>query len=161
MAFLGREKELRLLENIYASDTFEFGIIHGRRRVGKTTLIKHSIKEKKAVYLLAQQANVKMNLEIFSNIYGTYKGFGQMIYGSFEELFKAIFEEKNLIVVIDEFTYLTEVDPSFESMLQGLIDSHKDNSTIKLIISGSEIGMFENIFSHSRPLFEDIRFPTT
>ncbi|MCK4552542.1 MAG: ATP-binding protein, partial [Tenericutes bacterium] len=137
----------------YESKRFEFGIIHGRRRVGKTTLLKHSIMGKKALYLLAQQANAKVNLEIFSKIYGNYKGVGQIIYESFGALFKSIFQEPDLIVIIDEFTYLTEVDPSVESILQGLIDTYKDNSTIKLLISGSEIGMFENIFSHSKPLF--------
>jgi len=58
-----------------------------------------------------------------------------------------------LIVVLDEFTYLTEVDSSIESVLQGLIDSYKDISTIKFIVSGSEIGMYENLFSVSKPLF--------
>ncbi len=151
--FLGREKEMKLLENLYTSKVFEFGILHGRRRVGKTTLLKESIKDKNALYLLAQQANAKTNLEIFSRNYGQLKGIGEISFSSFEDLFKAIFMETNLIVVIDEFTYLVEVDTSFESMLQGLIDQYKDTSTLKLIISGSEIGMFENLFSHSKPLF--------
>lgn len=151
--FLGRERELKLLKNLYTSQRFEFGIIHGRRRVGKTTLLKESIKDTKSLYLLAQQANAKTNLEIFSKIYGQFKGYGQIIYNSFNDLFEAIFIEHDLVVIIDEFSYLTEVDASFESVLQGLIDKHKDTSTIKLIISGSEIGMFENLFSHSKPLF--------
>ncbi len=151
--FLGRKKEMKLLNNLYKSESFEFGIIHGRRRVGKTTLLKESIKGEKALYLLSQQANAKMNLEIFSKNYGQLKGFGQITYDTFNDLFEAIFNESNLVVIIDEFTYLTEVDASFESLLQGLIDKHKDTSTVKLVISGSEIGMFENIFSHSKPLF--------
>lgn len=151
--FIGREKETGLLQNVYASEKFEFGIVHGRRRVGKTTLLKHSIEGRKAIYLLAQQANAKMNLELFSRAYGNYKNIGQIVFESFADLFTAIFKESHLIVIIDEFTYLNAVEPALESILQGVIDEYKNNSTIKLIISGSEIGMFDNLFAHSKPLF--------
>lgn len=151
--FLGRQKELILLNDKYESPNFEFGIIHGRRRVGKTTLLKESIRDRKAIYFLSQQANKETNLDIFSNVYARYKKLGELRYNSFEALFKEIFKEDKLIVIIDEFTYLTEADKSIESVLQGLVDNLKDESDIKLIISGSEIGMFENLFSHSKPLF--------
>lgn len=153
MMFLGREKELKMLEDKFNSPKFEFGIIHGRRRVGKTTLLKEATKNQKAIYFLAQQANKETNLDIFSKVFAKYKGIGLVLYASFEALFEQIFKEEKLIVVIDEFTYLTNVDKSIESVLQGLIDNHKDESNIKLIISGSEVGMYENLFSHSKPLF--------
>lgn len=151
--FLGREKELKMLSNYYDSSTFEFGVIHGRRRVGKTTLLKESIKGRKSLYLLAQQANAKTNLDLFSKRYGELLGVGQIRYDSFRDFFEAIFKEDQLIVVLDEFSYLTEVDTSIESVLQGLIDSYKEMTSIKFIISGSEIGMFNNHFSVSKPLF--------
>jgi AAA+ ATPase superfamily predicted ATPase len=151
--FLGREKELKMLRNYYDSNTFEFGVIHGRRRVGKTTLLKESITGKRSLYLIAQQANSKTNLDLFSQRYGELIGAGQIRYNSFRHFFIALFNEKDLIVVLDEFSYLTEVDPSIESLLQELIDAYKEVTTIKFIVSGSEIGMFNNHFSVSRPLF--------
>lgn len=151
--FLGREKELKMLRNYYDSNTFEFGVIHGRRRVGKTTLLKESITGKRSLYLIAQQANSKTNLDLFSQRYGELIGAGQIRYNSFRQFFIALFNEKDLIVVLDEFSYLTEVDPSIESLLQELIDAYKEVATIKFIVSGSEIGMFNNHFSVSRPLF--------
>lgn len=151
--FLGREKEILLLKEKYNSGKFEFGIIHGRRRVGKTTLLKESIKDKKAIYFLARQANRETNLEIFSKIYAEYKNIGDIRYKSFEALLEELFKEKDLIVIIDEFTYLTTADPSLESLVQGLIDSKKEESNIKLIISGSEVRMFDNLFSQSKPLY--------
>ena len=151
--FLGREKELKILSDYYESNTFEFGVIHGRRRVGKTTLLKESIKGKKSLYLLAQQANAKTNLDLFSKRYGEILGVGQITYDSFRDFFEAIFKEEHLIVILDEFSYLTEVDASVESVLQGLIDHYKELTSIKFIISGSEIGMFNNHFSVSKPLF--------
>jgi AAA+ ATPase superfamily predicted ATPase len=151
--FLGRDKELAMLKQYYQSNRFEFGVIHGRRGVGKTTLLKESIKGKKSLYLLAQQANAKTNLDLFSKRYGELIKVGKITFDSFYDFFEALFKEENLIVVLDEFTYLTEVDSSIESILQGLIDAYKDVSTIKFIISGSEIGMYENLFSVSKPLF--------
>jgi hypothetical protein len=151
--FIGREKELKMLSDYYDSNTFEFGVIHGRRRVGKTTLLKESIKGRKSLYLLAQQANAKTNLDLFSKRYGELLGVGQITYDSFRNFFEAIFKEDQLIVILDEFSYLTEVDASIESVLQGLIDTYKEMSSIKFIISGSEIGMFKNHFSVSKPLF--------
>ena len=48
--FIGREKELATLNGLYNSDKFEFAVIYGRRRVGKTALISHFIQDKKAIY---------------------------------------------------------------------------------------------------------------
>ena len=151
--FLGREKELKMLRDYYASSKFEFGVIHGRRRVGKTTLLKESIKGKKSLYLLAQQANAKTNLDLFSKRYGELLSVGPITYDSFRDFFEAIFKEEQLIVVLDEFSYLTEVDSSIESLLQELIDTYKEMTSMKFIISGSEIGMYNNHFSVSKPLF--------
>lgn len=50
--FIGRERELASLERLYKSDKFEFAVVYGRRRVGKTALINHFIEEKKAIYLM-------------------------------------------------------------------------------------------------------------
>ena len=50
--FIGRERELNSLEKLYASDKFEFAVIYGKRRVGKTALINHFIRNKKAIYFM-------------------------------------------------------------------------------------------------------------
>ena len=64
--FIGREREMGTLERLYQSDAFEFVVIYGRRRVGKTTLISEFIKDKKAVFYLGIDSNEKQNLEILS-----------------------------------------------------------------------------------------------
>ena len=64
--FIGRDKELKGLDQIYNSDRFEFVVIYGRRRVGKTALINHFINEKKAIYFMGVESNEKQNLENFS-----------------------------------------------------------------------------------------------
>ena len=52
--FIGREKELATLNGLYNSDKFEFAVIYGRRRVGKTALISHFIQDKKAIYFIGR-----------------------------------------------------------------------------------------------------------
>ncbi len=158
MKFYGREKELETLKRYYDSDKFEFGIIHGRRRVGKTTLLRKSIEDRKSIYFYAQQANHKTNLDQFSRVFSSYKGYGNVSYDSYENLFTDLFREKNLIVIIDEFTYLCSSYPPIESLLQKIIDQYRDESSIKLIISGSEIGMFENLFAQNKPLYGRMTF---
>ena len=64
--FIGREKELDALNGLYNSGKFEFVVLYGRRRVGKTELIKHFIEDKNAIYFTGVESNAKQNLENLS-----------------------------------------------------------------------------------------------
>ena len=64
--FIGRDKELNTLDKLYQSDKFEFVVIYGRRRVGKTALINHFIGDKKSIYFMGVESNEKQNLENLS-----------------------------------------------------------------------------------------------
>ena len=64
--FVGRNEELRSLKKSYEKGSFQFPVIYGRRRVGKTTLINEFCKGKKTVYFVAIQSTAKENLEILS-----------------------------------------------------------------------------------------------
>ena len=64
--FIGRERELASLHRLYQSNRFEFVVIYGRRRVGKTALINQLIQDKKAIYFMGVESNEKQNLENFS-----------------------------------------------------------------------------------------------
>ncbi len=55
--FIGRERELTSLNRIYASGKFEFTVIYGRRRVGKTALITRFIEDKKAIYFMGIESS--------------------------------------------------------------------------------------------------------
>ena len=65
--FIGREKELATLNKLYASDKFEFAVIYGRRRVGKTAIINEFTKEKPSIYFTGVETNEKQNLENFND----------------------------------------------------------------------------------------------
>lgn len=64
--FIGRERELTALNKLYESDRFEFAVIYGRRRVGKTALISRFIEDKNAIYFMGVESNARQNLENFS-----------------------------------------------------------------------------------------------
>ena len=72
--FIGRERELASLNKLYASGKFEFAVLYGRRRVGKTALINHFIDGKPAIYFMGVESNAKQNLENFSKSILEYAG---------------------------------------------------------------------------------------
>ena len=70
--FVGREKELRDLDKMYHSDKFEFAVIYGRRRVGKTALISHFIQDKKVFSNTRKEFKVDWYLTLFRQLWNMY-----------------------------------------------------------------------------------------
>ena len=70
--FIGRENELATMRKLYDSNKFQMVIIYGRRRIGKTTLISKFVENLPAIFFTAQEANDRINLELFSKIYGFF-----------------------------------------------------------------------------------------
>ena len=64
--FIGREEELAALNKLYNSNKFEFAVIYGRRRVGKTKLISEFAKDKGTIFFTGVETSSKQNLENFS-----------------------------------------------------------------------------------------------
>ena len=156
--FVGRETELKILEEKYKSNKFEFLTIRGRRRVGKTTLLHEFCKNKENIYFVAQEQNKKANLEKFSkSIKDYFKLVNNKNYKNFEDIFEYIFKEsknKRIILVIDEFPYLANSDKSLMSVLQNLIDEYKKSSKLFLILCGSSISFMENkVLAYKAPLY--------
>ena len=65
--FIGRERELKSLNEVYSKAGFGMTIIYGRRRVGKSYLITEFIKDKKAKFYTATKVGAERNLELFQN----------------------------------------------------------------------------------------------
>ena len=116
--FIGREREMGTLERLYQSGAFEFVVIYGRRRVGKTTLISEFIKDKKAVFYPGIDSNEKQNLEILSaSIMSVFTGAEiETVFRDFSEALELIYrmsEEERVIFVIDEYPYLANCKPQW------------------------------------------------
>lgn len=157
--FIGREREMETLERLYESNAFEFVVIYGRRRVGKTTLIGEFIKDKKAVFYPGIDSNEKQNLEIFSasimsvftgvDVGTVFKDFGEAL----EMIFKMAMEER-IILVIDEYPYLANCYNGISSMLASFIDHKFLQSRLMLILCGSSLSFMENqVLGYQSPLY--------
>lgn len=153
--FIGREKELGVLNSKIASNRFEFGIIYGRRRIGKTRLLQEVVKSHNAIYYVANEMGLEYNLKQLSLTVATYFS-ESFTFDSFEKLFDYLSKksrEQPLILILDEFTYLMSSHFEILSILQNIIDHQLLNSRLKLILSGSHVGMIEDALTYNKPLY--------
>jgi AAA+ ATPase superfamily predicted ATPase len=156
--FFGRMKELDILEKMYKKSGFELLVLYGRRRIGKTTLISQFIRDKPAIFFSAQEANDKMNLEVFSKLLYQFFGIaGLPAFTDWNSAFLFLAEKarsKRLILVIDEFPYAVGANRGLKSILQNVIDHVFKKSNLFIILSGSQIGFMENeVLGYKSPLF--------
>lgn len=157
--FIGREKELNALEKLYVSNKFEFVVIYGRRRVGKTALINKFLDDKKAIYFMGVESNTKQNLENFSKSIIEYDSGieTESSFLSFQAALEYVFklsQKERLILTIDEFPYVARSSKSLSSTLQLLIDKYKDSSKLMLILCGSSISYMEDhVLAYKAPLY--------
>lgn len=157
--FIGRERELRTLNNLYQSDKFEFVVLYGRRRVGKTALINAFIDKKKNIYFMGVESNAKQNLENFSNSIFDYQTGIQTdtSFASFQAALEFVFqlaEKERIILALDEYPYVARASKSLASTLQMLIDKYKDTSKLMLILCGSSMSYMEDhVLAYKAPLY--------
>ncbi|MGP1432842.1 MAG: ATP-binding protein [Catonella sp.] len=159
MRFIGREYELKELNEEYNKGNFALSVIYGRRRVGKTYLIKEFLKDKKGYYFVALESNALINLSLLSiAVYeacGNLKGLPDFL--DFESAFRYLFEytkENRIVFVIDEYPYLAQTAEYISSLLQKLIDEYRDNSKLFLILCGSSMSFMENqVLAYKSPLY--------
>lgn len=157
--FIGREKELGILNRLYASEKFEFAVIYGRRRVGKTAIINEFTKEKSSICFTGVETNEKQNLENFSKCILEYvtKTPSNTSFTSFQTALEYVFElakEERIVLVIDEYPYVARASKSLASTLQLLIDKYKDTSKLFLILCGSSMSYMEDqVLAYKAPLY--------
>ena len=157
--FIGRERELNTLNNLYQSNKFEFAVIYGRRRVGKTALINQFIGDKRAIYFMGVESNAKQNLENLSkSIMEFASGLEtESSFLSFQAALEYVFklaEKERIILAIDEYPYVARSSKSLASTLQLLIDKYKDKSKLMLILCGSSMSYMEDhVLAYKAPLY--------
>ena len=159
--FIGRKRELSLLDSLYNSDTFEMLIMHGRRRVGKSYLLAHFAKlhSENTIFFTGDKSSEKTNVQNFCEELKRVLKVSDFI-DSFEKwsdiysFFKDKELKERLVIIIDEFTYLYNSNPAYDSGLQNVIDRILKNKNIFLILCGSEVSVIEEIIDNSsKPLY--------
>lgn len=158
--FVDRKKEMEFLNKEYSKDESSLIILYGRRRTGKTSLIKEFGKNKNMIYFLATEESEIQNREMFKNIIANH--FNNELLNStkvdnWEVLFKIIMSERKTdkkIIVLDEFQYLGKANSSFPSIFQKIWDEMLKNENIMVILCGSLISMMESqTLNYTSPLY--------
>jgi len=157
MEFYNREKELALMSLLDKSRP-SFLVITGKRRVGKTELIKQFSKKRKALYFFVDSnKSIDILMDEFDRLLREEMDLpGYINVREPENFLKFITSfDQDLIIAIDEFQRFLKVYPSFITQLQRYWDMKADNCRVFLIVSGSSIGMIRKIFIEAKaPLFK-------
>lgn len=158
--FLGREPDLRVLDELYESKKPELYVLHGRRRVGKTELLQQFCRSRRAVYFLAAQVREKDNLRAFRD--ALIDGIDDPLAASvdFPDWGAALTfaaeraKDERLVVVLDEFPYLCEATKGLPSQLQRFWDTRGKHSQLMLVLCGSQVSFMEReVLAERSPLF--------
>ncbi|MFT4312247.1 MAG: ATP-binding protein [Candidatus Woesearchaeota archaeon] len=159
--FFGRREELAFLEKQYQADTPSLVILYGRRRVGKTELIKQFLKNKPNTYYMFDEQPEEVNIkalhektarnlknDLFSQIQI------QNWYQFFENLCKLKKKKEKFVLALDEFPYIIKSNNAIPSIFQKIWDEILKNENIMLILCGSSIAMMEQeLLAHKSPLY--------
>ena len=155
---IGRMKEMNQLEAMYSSNRFEFMVMYGRRRIGKTTILQEFSKRHKTIFFSAQEKNDALNLQDFSRLIQEYFD-GSFIanFANWEDALNYIsrkVQDHRTVLIIDEFPFLAETNPSIKSILQHRIDHDWKERNIFLILCGSSVSfMLNDVMGYKSPLY--------
>ncbi|MCK5821819.1 MAG: ATP-binding protein [Bacteroidales bacterium] len=155
MVFLNRENEKQRLNTSLSSSDAQLVVVYGRRRIGKSTLIRQVLKEGD-IYFLAHLADAILQREQFAEaIAEQITGFSDVIYPNWETLFSNLRNSlrKPLTICIDEFPYLVKKSPELPSLIQKIVDEPTDRS-YHLVLCGSSQQMMQGlVLDSSAPLY--------
>jgi AAA+ ATPase superfamily predicted ATPase len=158
LKFINRKPELNALEKRYESSDPEFFIIYGRRRIGKTELVKKFASGKKHFYFLAREEPIELEVERYNKKFAEKFNIYFEKTREFEDLFKQILEKIDLrekfIFIIDEFPFWVSKHKPVVSEFQYLWDELLNKYNVFLILMGSSVAVMEHkILAYKSPLY--------
>lgn len=162
MELIGREREIEALEGFYGGDAVKACAVYGRRRVGKTTLIREFMRGKPHLGfdLTGKVADVILDraIETISEYDGRDMYEIRPTIGTFADLIRYIKKlepgEKKMVVFLDELPDALKVFPDAAATLKAYIDDRLQEQNILLVVCGSSVsGMIEELNDGSKPLF--------
>ena len=158
MAFYGREQQQKKINGILQKNTLQAALIFGRRRVGKSELIKQCLKKTEIPQLVyeCKQTTELNNVESLSTLISEEFHLPRLGFGSMEALLDYLFrraEKEKMVLVLDEYPYLRETSAGIDSILQSLIDRYREVSSLKLILCGSYVEIMKSLLARENPLY--------
>lgn len=159
--FIGRETELKFLNDKYEAEGGQLVVLYGRRRVGKTETLREFCKGKPHIFFSCTQTTDRVQLQKFSkqvlkeNIparnYITE-------FADWEKAFRAVLDlpygDSKKLIVIDEFPYMCKGNKSIPSILQNLWDAELRDANVMIVLCGSAMSFIEkDLLAEKNPLY--------
>ncbi|HVW45683.1 MAG TPA: ATP-binding protein [Solirubrobacterales bacterium] len=149
MTFFNRSDELAALRERLDSPRGEYFVLYGRRRVGKSELLRHFGADHRQFYFEASAGSRSDQLEDLSAELARFTGrtlFAEQPLDNWRAVFAALGEllaDGQTMIVLDEFQFIAREEPEIGSLLNRFVDEHADNGDLFLVLSGSDISFFE------------------
>lgn len=157
MKFIGRHEELKRIKSKLDSIEQENILIYGRRRIGKSFLIKKALEDYNCTIINYQCKNISIEntIDDLSTLINENFSLNYNItFNSIDSILDFLFnQDKKIIFVLDEYPYLVKKIQGLDSILQNKIDTYKHTSNLKIIISGSQIEMMKDMLEYDNPLY--------
>lgn len=159
MEFIGRSSELSRIHKALSKREQQNVLIYGRRRVGKSALIKKTIEDASgfvAIYFECRQTSEQNNLQSLSLLASGALGFPPLAISSIRELLDFLFKQaknRDIVLALDEYPYLREAVKGLDSIVQTSIDNNRETSRLKIILCGSYIEVMKSLIEASNPLY--------
>ncbi len=158
--FIGRTQELAFLENQLSRRQGSLVVLYGRRRIGKTEILRHFCEGKDALFFTCTEVPDGAQLRAFSHAIlkmGIPASKYIQQFADWEAAFQALSEIPALgkrLVVIDEFPYMAKANPAIGSVLQKVWDTSLKNQDLMLVLCGSAMSFMEKeVLAEKNPLY--------
>ena len=175
--FIGRQRELEELNAVLSTGGAQFLLLYGRRRVGKTTLVLHWAEKTGRPFLYwvaTRDTPVRLRADFSRTLWNwAYpESRAAPLFHSWKEVFEAtaeLLKGRSAILIMDEFSYAAESDPSLPSSLQAAWDHLFRRQGCTVVLTGSQIGLMTRLMGYDAPLYgrftaqlpvEPLPFPT-
>jgi AAA+ ATPase superfamily predicted ATPase len=159
VGLVDREKQVAVLQRLWGDAGPALALVYGRRRVGKTFFLKTFLQAHRGVYFLAAASTSTENLgELLDQVRRAIPDRQDATlenYPTWRVAFRLLGDlarNEPLLVVLDEFGYLTRADASIPSLLQAVWDQDAPNTRLKLVLCGSELGIMSSLDDYGAPL---------
>ena len=161
--FIGREHELARMDKGLAQPGQRNILIYGRRRIGKSELIKQALgrasqstPQTTSIYYECRQTSEADNVQSLTALTSDLLGFPPLAISSVRELLDFLFTQarrQNIILVLDEYPYLRDAVKGLDSIIQAAIDEHRSDSQLKIVLCGSYVSVMKALIEASNPLY--------
>lgn len=160
MKFVGRSVERSKINRLLAREGQQALLVYGRRRVGKSELIKQCLREGDpswtSLYYECKQTSEADNVASLAGVVSLALGLPPLAFSSMEAALAYLFDASRnnpVVLVLDEYPYLREAVKGLDSILQALLDRYRDVSQLHLVLCGSFVEVMKSLVERANPLY--------